>query len=96
MAEEKIPSPQEIKGEVVKFTKEELESLQTFQTKSEQTILQLGRIHLSQIRLKEQENFIKSQIKELEKSEQELAQKLSDKYGKGSLDIETGTFTPIK
>ena len=61
MAEEKIPSPQEIKSEVVKFTKEELESLQNFQTKSEQTILQLGRIHLSQIRLKEQENLIKSQ-----------------------------------
>ncbi len=96
MAEEKIPSPQEIKSEVVKFTKEELESLQNFQTKSEQTILQLGRIHLSQIRLKEQENLIKSQIKELEKSEQELAQKLSDKYGRGSLDIETGTFTPVK
>ena len=96
MAEEKIPSPQEIKSEVVKFTKEELESLQNFQTKSEQTILQLGRIHLSQIRLKEQEDIIKSQIKELEKSEQELAQKLSDKYGRGSLDIETGTFTPVK
>ena len=96
MAEEKIPSPQEIKSEVVKFTKEELESLQNFQTKSEQTILQLGRIHLSQIRLKEQENLIKSQIKELEKSEQDLDQKLSDKYGRGSLDIETGTFTPVK
>ena len=33
---------------------------------------------------------------QIEKEEQELAQTLSDKYGKGSLDIETGTFTPIE
>ena len=32
----------------------------------------------------------------IENEEKELAQKLSDKYGRGSLDIETGTFTPAE
>ena len=36
------------------------------------------------------------EIKKIENEERELAQKLSDKYGRGSLDIETGTFTPAE
>ena len=94
MAEEKIPSPQEIKGEVKKFTEEEIKSLRSFQSRMEQVVTQLGRVHLSKIRLNEQENILKDEIKKIEREEQELAQTLTNKYGKGSLDIETGTFTP--
>ena len=94
--EEKIPSPQEIKGEVKKFTQEELNSLKNFQIRLEQVVSQLGRVHLSKIKLDEQEDLLKAEIKNIEKEEQELAKTLSDKYGKGSLDIETGTFTPIE
>ena len=95
MAEEKIPSPEEIKGEVKKFTKEEINSLKSFQSRIEEIITQLGRIHLSKIRLNEQENILKNEIKNIEKEEQELAQTLTNKHGKGSLNIETGTFTPV-
>ena len=94
MAKEKIPSPKEIKGEVKKFTKEELNSLRSFQSRMEQVVTQLGRVHLSKIKLNEQEDILKGEIKKIEKEEQELAQTLTNKYGKGSLDIETGTFTP--
>ena len=34
------------------------------------------------------------QVKQQE--EKKLADKLSKKYGQGSLDVETGTFTPTK
>ena len=96
MAEEKIPSPEEIKGEVKKFTQEELDSLKNFQIRLEQVVSQLGRVHLSKIKLNEQEDLLKGEVKKIENEERELAQKLSDKYGKGSLDIETGTFTPTE
>ena len=96
MAEEKIPSPEEIKGKIKKFTQEEINSLKSFQTRIEQVLAQLGRVHYSKIKLNEQENVLKGEIQKIEKEEQELAQTLSDKYGKGSLDIETGTFTPIE
>ena len=94
--EQKIPSPQEITGEVKKFTTEEITTLREFQSRMEQIISQLGRVHLSKIKLDEQETLIKDEIKKIENEEQELATKLSDKYGRGSLDIETGTFTPTK
>ena len=96
MAEEKIPSPEEIKGEVKKFTKEELNSLKSFQLRMEEVIVRLGRVHLSKIKLDEQEDLLKNEIKNIEKAEQELAQTLTNKYGKGSLDIETGNFTPVE
>ena len=44
-------------------------------------------------------SLVKSCRQELESAEQketDLAQKFSDKYGKGSLDIETGKFTPTE
>ena len=94
MAEEKIPSPKEIKGEVKQFTKEELSSLQNFQAKTDQLVTQLGRVYLSKIKLNEQEELLKNEIKKIEMEEQELAQTFTNKYGRGSLDIETGTFTP--
>ncbi len=94
MEETKIPSPQEIKGEIKTFTSEELESLKNFQSRMEQVISQLGRVYLSKIKLDEQENQLKDEIKKIENEEQELAKVLSNKYGRGSLDIETGTFTP--
>ena len=96
MAEEKIPSPEEIKGETKKFTQEEINSLKSFQTRIEQVLAQLGRVHYSKIKLNEQENVLKGEIQKFEKEEQELAQTLTNKYGRGSLDIETGNFTPVE
>ena len=96
MAKETIPSPEEIKGEIKQFTPEELTSLKSFQSRLDQVLSQLGRVHLSKMKLNEQEDLIKAEIKKIETEEQELAKTLSDKYGRGSLDIETGTFTPVE
>ena len=62
----------------------------------DQMISQLGRVHLSRIRVNEQEELVKNEISKIEKEEQDLAKTLSDKYGRGSVDIETGTFTPTE
>ncbi len=56
MAEEKIPSPEKIKNEPQKFTQEELDNLKSFQTRLDQILSQLGRVHLSKIKLNEQED----------------------------------------
>mgnify|MGYP003122087145 FL=1 len=96
MAKEKIPSPEAIKNEPQKFTQEEIDNLKSFQTRLDNIITQFGRINLSRIKLDEQESLLKGEVKKIENEERELAQKLSDKYGRGSLDIETGTFTPAE
>ena len=94
--EKKIPSPSEITGKAKKFTPEEVQELQDLQSQISQLTLSFGQVSLSKIKLEEQESFLKSQLKMLEEKETNLAKTLSDKYGKGSLDIETGEFTPVE
>ena len=94
--EKKIPSPSEITGKAKKFTPEEVQELQTLQSQISQLTLSFGQVSLSKIKLEEQESFLKSQLKMLEEKETNLAKTLSNKYGKGSLDTETGEFTPVE
>ena len=79
--EQKIPSPSDIKKGPTEIS---------------QTTTQFGQLYLTKIRLEEQETLLKTKINELKTKETTLAKSLSDKYGQGSLDIETGTFTPTE
>ena len=79
-----------------KFTEEALTSLKNIQSKSQAATLKCGQLYLSKLRLEEQEKFLQNQIKELEQEETQIAQQLTNKYGKGSIDIETGEFTPTE
>ena len=90
--EQKIPSPSDIKKGPTQFTNEELTQLKSLQSE----ISQFGQLYLTKIRLEEQETLLKTKINELKTKETTLAKSLSDKYGQGSLDIETGTFTPTE
>jgi len=94
--EKKIPSPSEITGEAKKFTPQEIQELQDLQSQITQLTHSFGQLTLSKIKLEEQDAFLKSQLNILEEKETNLAKLLSDKYGKGSLDIETGEFTPVE
>ena len=95
-AQEKIPSPSDIKKGPVKFTEEEIKNLKNLQNQVQQITIRFGQIQMSKIKLDEQETFLKNKLSELQKQEIALAKSLSDKYGEGSLDIETETFTPSK
>ena len=83
-------------SKVQKFTEEELKSLTNLQTKSQNTTLQFGQLYLAKIRLDEQETALKNYAKSIVEEEANLAKELSDKYGKGSINIDTGEFTPIE
>ena len=79
-----------------KFTEDELTSLKTIQSKSQEATLKCGQLYLSKLRLEAQEKFLQDQIKELEQEESTVAQQLTEKYGKGTIDIESGEFTPTE
>tara|TARA_R110001606_G_scaffold340376_1_gene488627 strand:- start:373 stop:630 length:258 start_codon:yes stop_codon:yes gene_type:complete len=77
-----------------KFTTEELQSLQNLQNKINQVQMQFGQLQMAKIRLQDQEDILKGKLKTLNEEETNTAKNLTDKYGKGSLDIETGEFIP--
>ena len=78
-----------------KFTPEELQELQTLQENLNTLSYQFGQLQISKLKLQDQEDYLKTQLSSLSKKEAETAKNLTDKYGKGNLDLETGEFIPI-
>jgi hypothetical protein len=77
-----------------KFTEEELSQLKDLQTQMDSLIIRFGQISINKQALNNQEEQSKSLLAQLKTKEAEVAKSLSDKYGKGTLDIESGEFTP--
>tara|TARA_Y100001938_G_scaffold122856_1_gene171638 strand:+ start:3273 stop:3599 length:327 start_codon:yes stop_codon:yes gene_type:complete len=86
-----------------KFTEDELKGIQELQQKYAATTDAFGRLRVQKMLMNQQfdaledaEAKLENDYTELQKSEQELVQSLNDKYGAGSLDINTGEFTPTE
>ena len=94
--ERKAPSPSDLKTKPQSFTEEELKQLRNLKSDLNQTAISFGQIAISKIKLEEAENTLKIQLDNIEKKESSHAKTLSDKYGRGSIDLESGTFTPSK
>ena len=89
-----IPSPTEIKQTPQSFSEQELNELKELRNKISQLTLQFGQISISMTKLTESKKQLESKLKDLEKEESDIAKKLSNKYGDGSIDLKSGTFTP--
>ena len=87
----------------IKFTKDELDSLQQLRTNYANIELSLGKLEIARIQQEQKlENLsneklrLETQYSEAQGQEVTLVQELNDKYGAGNLDPETGVFTPVK
>ena len=85
----------------VKFTDEELSSLQELQNTYVSISTQFGQTKVSRINLERQmqnidevENQLEQNWEENRKTESELVKSLNEKYGAGSLNPTTGEFIP--
>lgn len=83
------------------FTTEELDSIKKIQEKYNVLGVQLVQIKLALKNatnyletIKEQEQLLVDQISEVNAEEKKLAEELDTKYGAGSLDLQTGEFSP--
>ena len=84
------------KNEPKNLTPEELEQLKQIKFEFEGYIFQIGQISLELENLTDDKNKIKELIDKLRQKETNLAEELFKKYGKGEIDLEKGTITPIK
>jgi hypothetical protein len=89
--------------DIITFTAEELKETGTLRDQMAELFGQLGQLVISKDLLEEELAFLQKQkeaalqkYKELAVTEQNLVTKLTTKYGAGSLDLETGNFTPEK
>ena len=94
--EKKLPTPSEVKTSPQRFTDEELNEIKELRKELNELTIHMGSLFINKIKLEEAEDILKKSLKEVEGKEANLAKKLSTKYGKGSIDVETGTFTPVQ
>jgi len=82
--------------EEVKFTEEELKQVQNIQLSYQNVQNQFGQLKMAQIRLDEQEVDLEEALKSIQSEEKKFLDGISDKYGQGTLNPETGVFTPVE
>ena len=86
-----------------KFTDDELKQLQGLQTSYQEKQLQFGQLKVQKMLLQQQtealdiaEVQLEEDYKVVQDTERKLVQQLNEKYGPGSLNPETGVFTPTE
>ena len=81
-------------ADTIKFTEDELKSISEIQSTYNQVTMAMGQLSISRLSLDDREKNLISTLSDTRTKEQELAKELNDKYGRGTLDIESGEFTP--
>ena len=82
--------------EAVKFTEEELKQVQDIQQSYANVQNQFGQLKLAQIRLDNDEVTLEDALKSIQDEEKKFLDGITEKYGQGSLNPETGVFTPTE
>ena len=86
----------------IKFTDEELNSLQELSQSYQNIQASFGQLKVQKIlnqqqadALEEAEVKMDADYKDIQDSERKLVEELNEKYGPGQLDPQTGVFTPV-
>ena len=82
--------------EEVKFTEEEIKQVQNIRQSYLNVQNQFGQLKLTRIRLDEQEVELEDALKSIQSEEKKFLDGITDKYGQGTLNAETGVFTPTE
>ena len=82
--------------EEVKFNEEELKRVQSIQRSYASVQNQFGQVKMTQVRLDEQEVELEETLKSIQDEEKKFLDGITEKYGQGSLNPETGVFTPTE
>jgi len=77
-----------------KLTQEELTTLQELQQNGRVVIEELGQIEVAKFSLEQRRTKAEQFLQDVQKQEQEFVQNITNKYGVGSVNPETGEFTP--
>lgn len=83
-------------SKTTKLTEEEINQLTTVQNRREATKKELSDIGFLRLKLKRKEDRIEDFNNDTIEMEKQIAKNLEEKYGRGSVDIESGTFTPFQ
>jgi hypothetical protein len=81
-------------AEDIKFTDEELKSIEGIRVKYTEITQRFGQITLTKYNLDQQEKQAHKDFEAIRAEEQKVLNGITEKYGPGTLDPNTGVFTP--
>ena len=82
-------------AQTVKLESQDLQRLLDVDQRWKAVVQELGQISLAELNLKQKKESVERFLQETKDLEQKAARLLEEKYGKGSVDIATGEFTPL-
>jgi len=77
-----------------KFTQEEMEKLKGIRKSFSDVSYKLGQLEMQKLSLEDEKELVVKEMNNIIKSEKDIARELLDKYGKGTIDIDSGEFIP--
>ena len=81
-------------AEDIKFSEDELKQISEIRTSYAEITNRFGQIQLTKYNLQKQEEQAEIDFESIKVKEQEVLQGITEKYGPGTLDPNTGVFTP--
>ena len=101
--ESKLTEKLEEKQSEAKFTEEELKQVQDIQLSYADVTNKFGQLSLAKLRLNRQVQSLEAEnstlietFNKIQEDEQKFLDTITEKYGQGTLNPETGVFTPNK
>ncbi len=89
------------KNDEVKFTEKELQTLNDLQVRYNTITNQFGQLAIAKLNLEKQTEVVNDQefklqeeLEQAREQEQEILNEITEKYGPGQLDPQSGVFTP--
>ena len=89
------------KKDEIKFTEKELQTLNDLQVKYNTITNQFGQLAIAKLNLEKQTEVVNDQefklqeeLDQAREQEQEILNEITEKYGPGQLDPQSGVFTP--
>jgi stress response protein YsnF len=77
-----------------KLTKEEITRLSKLKSDYDNLVQQVGNTEIQIMNLKLQKEQLKVSLQKIKEEEINLGKELEDKYGNGTISLETGEFSP--
>ena len=81
---------------MTKLSNEEIKEVSELKTTYSQIIESLGTLEIQLINLNLKKEELKVELLKVQNKEIEIAQNLEEKYGSGTISLETGEFSPDK
>jgi hypothetical protein len=83
-------------AEIIKLTEEEITTLEAIKRNNKLIIEEFGKIEIVQLDLDTRRERAETFLANLRQSEVEISKTLEEKYGKGTVNLDTGEFNSLK